>query len=257
MDLQRPVAIGQNRFIDLSPAIDIGAAAAIFARTGRVSIANVLTEAAARDLRDLLERSTPWSLVWRAGGAPPEVIRAESLASLPADRARAIQQALGASMAGADYAFCYSTYPLVQALLEGWAPGGRHEQLLTELNQPALLDLIRQVTAIPELVKADGQATLYRPGHFLARHDDSEPAKGRRVAYVLSLSGDRDGAPWRPEWGGMLQFLRDNGEPDATLLPRFNSLNLFAVPQPHHVTSVAGFAPSTRFAVTGWFRDRI
>ena len=178
------------------------------------------------------------------------------MAAVTLDRAQSIQQRLREAMAGGDYAFCYSTYPLVQALLEHWAPGGPHEQLLADINQPAVLDLIRRVTATPGLVKADGQATLYRPGHFLARHDDSEASKGRRVAYVLNLCGDPDGAPWRPEWGGMLQFLTDAGAPDETLLPRFNALNLFRVPQPHHVTSVASFAPLTRFAVTGWFRDR-
>ena len=243
--------------IKLSPAIDRAAVAASFARTGRARIASVLTAASAKRVRTLLEHGTPWSLAWRAGEMPPEVIRAEAIAAVTPDRARAIQERLQAAMAARDYAFCYSTYPLVQALLERWAPGGPHEQLLTDLNQPALLDLIRQVTAIPELVKADGQATLYNRGHFLARHDDAEPAKGRRVAYVLNLCGDPDGAPWRPEWGGMLQFLTAAGDPDETLLPRFNALNLFAVPQPHHVTSVASFAPVSRYAVTGWFRDRI
>ena len=243
--------------IDISPDIDVAAVTATFARTGRSRIANFLTDASARQVRDLLERGTPWSLVWRAGDLPPEVIRAEALSTVTPDRARSMQEALRAAMASRDYAFCYSTYPLVQALLERWAPGGPHEQLLTDLNQPALLDLIRQITAIPELVKADGQATLYNRGHFLARHDDAEPAKGRRVAYVLNLCGDPDGAPWRPEWGGMLQFLTDAGEPDETLLPRFNALYLFAVPQPHHVTTVASFAPVSRYAVTGWFRDRM
>lgn len=243
--------------VALSRSIDVDGVAASFARTGRARIANFLTDGSARRVRDLLEHGTPWSLVWRAGDLPPEVIRAEALPAVTADRARSMQAALRAAMAGRDYAFCYSTYPLVQALLERWAPGGPHEQLLTDLNQPALLDLVRQVTAIPDLVKADGQATLYRPGHFLARHDDAEPAKGRRVAYVLNLCGDPDGAPWRPEWGGMLQFLTDPGDPEETLLPRFNALNLFAVPQPHHVTSVASFAPVSRYAVTGWFRDRI
>ncbi|WP_309602323.1 2OG-Fe(II) oxygenase family protein [Sphingomonas sp.] len=247
----------QASLIELSPDLDFTAATDSFARTGRAQIVNFLTDSSARRIRDMLERGTAWSLVWTAGQGPPEVIRPEALVALTPDRARAIQAALATAMASGDYAFCYSTYPLVQALLERWAPGGPHEQLLTDLNQPALLDRIRRLTAIPELVKADGQATLYRPGHFLARHNDSEPARGRRVAYVLNLCGDLDGAPWRPEYGGMLQFLTDAGDPDETLLPRFNALNLFAVPQHHHVTSVAAFAPATRYALTGWFRDRI
>lgn len=244
------------QWVDLSPDIDIAAARETFARTGRVRIDPFLTKASARQLRALLERDTPWGLVWRAGDTGPAVIRSEAIASVTPEQVRPIQQRLHRAMANQDYAFCYSTYPLVQALLEGWAPGGPHEQLLTELNQPPILDLVRCITDTPELVKADGQATFYNRGHFLARHDDSEPAKGRRVAYVLNLCGDPDGPPWRAEWGGMLQYLTDDGHPGETLLPRFNALNLFRVPQPHHVTSVASFAPSTRFSVTGWFRDK-
>lgn len=245
------------RLVELSPDIDRAAAAETFARTGRAQLPAVLTPASARAARDLLEHRTPWGLAWCGGQSAPEVIRAEALPAITPERARTIQHRLRQSMAEGDYAFCYATYPLVQALLEHWAPGGPHEQLLTELNSPAMLDLVRAVSGIADLVKADGQATLYRPGHFLARHDDSEPTKGRRVAYVLNLAGNPDGPPWRPEYGGMLQFLTEDGQPDATLLPRFNMLNLFRVPQPHHVTSVASFAPSTRYAITGWFRDRI
>ncbi len=247
----------QDPLIDLSPDIDRSSAADQYRRTGRVQIPSILTPGSAKRLRDLLENRTPWGLVWTAGNRTPEVLRAHELPALAADRTRAIQQALRTAMAGREYAYCYSTYPLVQALLDGWAPGGPHERLLTDLNSPAMLDLVRTVSGIGELVKADGQATLYRQGQFLARHDDAEPAKGRRVAYVLNLCGDPEGEPWRPEYGGMLQFLTDAGEPDQTLLPRFNALYLFRVPQPHHVTSVASFAPSSRFAVTGWFRDRL
>lgn len=240
-----------------SDGIDIAFHRDELARTGRTQVRDVLTTDSARRLRALLD-ATPWGLVWRGKGQlTPDLIRAERLGTIDAARARAIQQALLAAMAGGDYAFCYSTYPLVQALLEGWNPGGPHEQLLIDLNNHEVLDLVRAISGIPDIVKADGQATLYRPGHFLARHDDAEPDRGRRIAYVLSLSGDPGGAPWRPEWGGMLQFLDDDGSPRDTILPRFNALNLFTVPQPHHVTSVASFAPATRFAVTGWFRDRI
>ena len=61
---------------------------------------------------------------------------------------------------------------------------------------------------------------------------------------------------WRPEWGGYLQFFDDEGDVVQAFRPRFNSLNLFAVPQPHAVSFVPPFAPLGRYAITGWFRDR-
>ena len=48
-----------------------------------------------------------------------------------------------------------------------------------------------------------------------------------------------------------------DGEGDVRrgLLPRFNCLNLFAVPQPHSVSLVAPWAGHVRISVTGWLRS--
>jgi SM-20-related protein len=61
---------------------------------------------------------------------------------------------------------------------------------------------------------------------------------------------------WRPEWGGYLMFLDSAGDITSGWKPRFNTLNLFRVPQSHMVSYVAPFAAFARFAITGWFRDR-
>jgi Rps23 Pro-64 3,4-dihydroxylase Tpa1-like proline 4-hydroxylase len=60
--------------------------------------------------------------------------------------------------------------------------------------------------------------------------------------------------PWRPDWGGYLQFLDEDGDIVAGYKPRFNALNLFRVPARHNVSYVPPFAPAGRFAITGWFR---
>ena len=96
-----------------------------------------------------------------------------------------------------------------------------------------------------------GEATLYRPGHFLSWHDDSgHPEQHRRVAYVLYLTRG-----WRADWGGQLQFIDAQGDVEEVWMPRFNSLALFLVPMPHLVTYVAPFATQPRFAITGWLCD--
>lgn len=61
---------------------------------------------------------------------------------------------------------------------------------------------------------------------------------------------------WRPDFGGYLLFLNEDGDIEQGFRPRFNALNLFAVPQKHCVSYVPPFAPMGRFAITGWFRDR-
>jgi Rps23 Pro-64 3,4-dihydroxylase Tpa1-like proline 4-hydroxylase len=59
---------------------------------------------------------------------------------------------------------------------------------------------------------------------------------------------------WRAEWGGLLMFHERGGDIERALMPRFNVLNVFAVPQLHSVSAVAPFAGNDRLSVTGWLR---
>lgn len=63
--------------------------------------------------------------------------------------------------------------------------GGAHDVVLDHLNSEPFLQLMRGVTGIEDLIKGDGQATLFGPNQFLASHDDSHVAEGWRVAYIL------------------------------------------------------------------------
>jgi SM-20-related protein len=57
-------------------------------------------------------------------------------------------------------------------------------------------------------------------------------AEGWRVAYVLNLTRE-----WQPQWGGYLLFHDEDGDVIAGYKPRFDALNLFAVPQAHRRTA--------------------
>ena len=236
--------------LQLNPDLDRTALAAQFQTTGRLQIREALTARSAAGLRSILARDTPWGLAWQAGAtAPAKLIRSEQLAAIsPTEREAMARRAAE----DPDYAFAYQSYPLVTAYLERWRPGSSHDRLLEELNSPPFLTFMRAITGIDEIVKVDGQATLYGPGHFLRPHTDQESERGRRVAYVLNVT---DGE-WQPEWGGNLNFLDEAGEVEQAFQPCFNSLNLFRVPQWHCVGEVSAAAPFARYAVTGWARDR-
>lgn len=234
----------------VNPELDTTALAAAFARDGRVQVPGVLTEASARVLHDVLATKTPWGLAWQAGSDGPHAVRASELT---AERRKAMAGAVGRAMAGRDYAFAYAQYPMLKAFQERWAPGGPHDLLLEHVNDRPFLDLARAITARDDLIKADAQATLFGPGHFLSTHDDTGTAEeARRIAYVLSMCA----VEWRPDWGGQLLFLDERDDVEAGVAPRFNTLNLFTVPRRHLVSAVAPYAPLERFAMTGWFRDR-
>jgi Rps23 Pro-64 3,4-dihydroxylase Tpa1-like proline 4-hydroxylase len=73
--------------------------------------------------------------------------------------------------------------------------------------------------------------------------------KNRLAAYVYGLTKG-----WRIEWGGMLLFHGPHERTANGMAPRFNTLDLFSVPQQHSVTMVTPAAPHRRYAVTGWLR---
>ncbi len=238
------------KLFELNPALDRPALTKRFAADGRLQIRDFLTAESATAVHQILSRGTRWGLAWQAGKDGPHSIRSEELRGLSQAQREEISRKVAAAGRAGEYAFLYGQYPMVEAYLRKWAPGGPHDLLLEHINDEPLLDLVRTVTGIPELVKADAQATLYAPGQFLSLHTDSHKAEGWRVAYVMSFCSD-----WRPDWGGYLTFFDEDGDVVHGLKPRFNALNIFQVPQGHSVTYVPAFAPVERFAVTGWFRD--
>jgi SM-20-related protein len=229
----------------MAEGLDTQAAAAAFARSGRVRIENVLAPATAQRLHACLARETPWRLVYNEG-ARNVVLDRQSCE--PAALREIMQAAL--LRARDSYQYLYDSYPMVTAYLNRQDPGLFLHGMLEWLNSPAVLQTIRDITGMQGIRKADAQATLYRPGHFLMRHDDTgEGAEHRMVAYVLNMTRD-----WRADWGGLLQFLDARGEVAETWLPGFNVLALFRVPVQHCVSYVTPFATQERLAITGWFR---
>ena len=237
----------------IRPGHDMAAIADTFARTGRAQIRDFLEPDAARNLHRLLVEGTEWHLAWQAGHdqAPAHAPMRQIQSRDPAQVTR-IMQAAGQAVARSDYGFVYASYPIVKAYLERWAPGSGHDALIELINEGPFVDFVRQASGMPDLIKADAQATLFAPQHFLATHIDAKSAEGWRVAYVLSLCD----VEWKPDWGGYLLFMDEDGDVTGGFRPRFNALNIFAVPTLHNVSYVAPFAPVERFAITGWVRDR-
>ena len=131
----------------------------------------------------------------------------------------------------------------------------RHPELLLhrvieQINSPPWIEAFRTITGFKQIRRSDAQATRYVAGHFLRRHNDLNEEDGRLCAYVLNLSHD-----WQADWGGLLQILDQKGEVVRTLMPRFNTINLFRVPTEHCVSPVAPFASGARYAITGWLRS--
>lgn len=236
----------------LNEKLDRAALSAAFESAGRVQVRDFLAPAAAEEVFQLLSAGTPWGVAWQAGNADkPQAVEAPELGGAAAEKQREIAQRTYAAAAKPEYAFQFARYPILDAYLAKWNEGGAFDVLFEHINAPEFLEFVRDVTGIRSIIKADGQATLFAPGHFLGLHIDSHVAEGWVVAYVMNFT-----KVWHPDWGGYLNFFDEDGDIISGYRPRFNALNMFRVPRAHAVSFVPPFAPVGRLAITGWFRDR-
>jgi hypothetical protein len=118
------------------------------------------------------------------------------------------------------------------------------------LGSREMLDFISDITGRTYSEVRTIFASCYLPGSFLAPHDDGNNGT---LTFVLQLTKN-----WLPQWGGLLHFLEDdNFEIQKVLVPRFNSLLLFDLPEKnnrnHFVSPVAAHVTVPRLSYTGWF----
>lgn len=236
----------------INDAIDTARLADEFSNSGRVQIHNALSAETAKALTTMLEHQTDWGIAWQSGSDGPHFKAKDTAKGHAPSGFESIQSASFSALQGPSYGFQFNSYPMLKAYLERWNPDSLQDYVLEHINDAPFMNLVRAATGMPDLKKADAQATLYAPNHFLAQHDDSHVEQGWRIAYVLNLCP----VEWRPDWGGYLNFFNDEGDVITGWRPRFNTLNLFRVPQLHNVSFVPPFAPVARFAITGWFRDQ-
>lgn len=219
-----------------------------FRQDKRIVIRDVLAPSAAEQIFECLTRDVKWGLAYQDDTGPQLIDHDRLKALSPAER-DAIDTRINLR-ARETFQYRYQCYPMLDAYLQRRDPGLRLHQVLEFINSPEMIELVRTVTGMKQIVRADAQATLFAPGDFLTLHNDFDAKKGRLAAYVLGFTRN-----WRADYGGMLQFMDDRHNVEQGFLPQFNSLMLFSVPQMHAVTYVPAFAPIGRYAITGWFQD--
>lgn len=227
--------------------LDVDFWKAQLATRSRVQVPDFLQADAAEALHDCLARQVPWSLAERSEGESRTRGREGALD----DAAYGELLETAYRNARDAFQFVYDSYMLVRARKEGWDPDLPVHVVLEFLNSPEFIEFARYLTGDAAINAVNAQATRYRPGHFLTPHEDIHSGEGRRYAYVINLT-----PRWQADWGGLLQFIDANGSVIDTLLPRWNALSIFKVPQMHQVSLVSPWAGEHRLAITGWFLAR-
>ncbi|MGE8143394.1 2OG-Fe(II) oxygenase [Novosphingobium sp. NPDC080210] len=232
----------------INPRLDANRLHADFQTRGRIHIPDFLVLDDAERLLQFLKNSTAWHLVLNSGSKVFELDRETQAALTPEQRSQLEQAAYAEARYGFQY--CYETIRVADAQSERAESGTLLDEFAQFLSSPSALAFLKTVVGDDSISFADAQGTAYGPGHFLTAHDDAVTGKNRRAAFVFNLSQD-----WSFDWGGLLAFHERGSGRAEVMVPCFNAINLFAVPQLHSVTMVAPFAPRRRYSVTGWLRS--
>jgi Rps23 Pro-64 3,4-dihydroxylase Tpa1-like proline 4-hydroxylase len=205
-------------------------------------ISNFLESGFSNQIYKCLSSEVKWGLACHLNGESKTFLNYSDVNQLSLKEQESLEAQLNLP-----FQFIYNTYMIVTSYLEQRDPGHFLYTILEWLNSVETLQYFRTLIRDDSLIKINAQATRYLPGHFLKQHNDENLEEGRLYAYVLGFSKD-----WNPDWGGLLNVLNENGEIVKTLIPEYNSLSIFKVPQNHFVSYVSPFAESERLAITGW-----
>ena len=236
--------------LTLNPRLDPNAIAPLLKKFGRLHIPDILAPADANAVAQALA-GAPYARTFLVRGkgfrATPEAYEA-SPRQIRAEVETAIVHG-----ARTGFQYDFDNWPVsdeIEADRRLGGPVAAIEAAYDLLNSQAGLGFLRQITGDDRIAYVDAQATRYRAGQFLTAHDDELEGRNRLYAYVLNLT-----AGWRIEWGGLLLFHDADGHVAEGYAPRFNSLNIFRVPQWHSVSQVASYVDQSRLAITGWIRS--
>ncbi len=231
----------------IQPVHDLALYRRLFQKSGRIHIPAFLEPDSANRLHKALAEFAGWKLFVNHADMTAELGAQELMAIGQTQREELFARIQADARRGFQFQYLYH---LLSEQGEAYAGAdARLAELTAFLNSTAFLAFARAVSGADDIAFADGQISRYEPGHFLTRHNDLRANTRRRLAYVINLTPQ-----WRAEWGGVLEFLDEDGHVAEGYVPAFNAINLFRVPQMHHVSSVVSFAGGPRLSVTGWLR---
>jgi Rps23 Pro-64 3,4-dihydroxylase Tpa1-like proline 4-hydroxylase len=217
------------------------------ASAGYLRINNFLTEQYAESIFKCLMQDVNWGISCYVNDEPRVFENTSDVDQLSMQ----VRKKLEKIKHEGDFQFIYNTYMMVTAYKEQRNPTLFLNRVLEWLNSQNTLNYFKQLTGNNSIIKMSAQATRYLPGHYLTQHIDIHSQEARQYAYVMGFSKD-----WNPDWGGLLHILNKEGNIVKTMIPEYNSLSIFKVPQNHFVSVVTPLAQTQRLAITGWLQAK-
>lgn len=216
----------------------------VFRTHGRLLLQPFLKTDQATAILECLKEKTPWQLHFNDGEKTFDMD--DHYVKTLSDQERALITEAVHQNARTKFQYLFNNFPISDAYQAGLHKDLILMRLYEFLNGEKFLRLIKRLSGV-QCIRADAQATLYESGHFLTQHDDDLKKNTRVLAYILGFTPQ-----WNADWGGLLNFFDGDGHVAEALVPQFNSLTLFSVPQPHAVSFVTPFAAVGRYSISGW-----
>lgn len=224
--------------------------AASFRAHRRLHVPEFLTKSSARALHELIADADSWIRSVHVSPGQDVDLTMPQLAELtPAERVEVENRLVDSSTDTVKYIF--DAVRITPDLMAGRPITTALRAIHDFVNDRPFLGFMKDLTGDDRIAFADAMATRYLPGHFATAHADQLPSQRRLYAYVLNLTPE-----WTADWGGVLNFIDQDGHVAEGYTPKFNALNVFQVPQTHAVSVVSRLAQGPRLSITGWVHAR-
>ena len=231
--------------LTISPDHDFEGLGLTLRKESRLQVPGFFTAETADYLHKIHVENKDWYLAYNEGSEYCESSVEQLQAVSPQQRQQFMNNIY--ARARTQFQYVFFQYYISQAIELNEQPGHPMHQFDKFMNSDKVLNLMRTLTGENAISKADSYASSYAPGHFLTAHDDRHDSHDRVAAYVISMS-----KCWDKNWGGHLAFFDEAGNITDALIPSYNTLNIFLVPQMHSVQLVAPFAGESRISYLGW-----
>jgi SM-20-related protein len=234
--------------LQINPALNLEAAKARYAFQRRVHIVDFLDVASAEHVYRLLSTDTPWGFAYHDGAAG-RYMSMRDLEGLTRGRSERVAKALQEAVQQQNFSFGYHHFPLSLVTTGESGTHNEHEELHEFLGAENILSIMRDISGKPDITQAEIQADLFSPMHFLGLHKGEQKYKNQ-IGFALTFARH-----WHPDWGGHLNFHAESGDVIQGIMPRFNCLTLYELPQNHSISIVPTSANEKLFMLRGLYHS--
>jgi Rps23 Pro-64 3,4-dihydroxylase Tpa1-like proline 4-hydroxylase len=218
-----------------------------FSPKGRVHIKNFFGDKIAERIYTCLATKTPWQFTYNDGN-DVHYLTPNDLKKMIGRRHSELSTNIY-NRAKDQFQFAQQDYPLTVSFEKQTHPDIYLYKVHEFLNSKAFLSFAEKVTGVKKISKAETQAVFFTREQFYCQNDGTNGNDNNKVGFHLGFSKE-----WRPDWGGYHNFFNEDGNIELGLMPDFNTLTLFKLPQIQSISHIPPYAGTPKFGIHGYLQ---